>query len=55
MDKSNIFIIVLVVTVLAVRLYMKYVKKDGDKKKDHSINSAGTSSSDDDYEPYAKK
>ncbi len=57
MDTFKIFLIVLALTVLAVRLYLKYVKKD---KTGSGAGSPGTSipksrDTDDDYEPYSKR
>ena len=59
MDTVNIIIIVFAFSVLAVRMYLKYVKKAKGKKDADSKSPPGnilsSSSADDDYEPYSKK
>jgi hypothetical protein len=51
MDKVDILFFSAVLVILAVRLYLKYVKKNKDR-----IDPGGKISSDkeDDYEPYSK-
>jgi hypothetical protein len=56
-DKLQIVLIVVMFAFIAFRLYKKYLKKsdgkpDGLKKPGSSF---GSSSKDDDYEPYSKK
>ena len=56
MDKTEAILISLAFSVLAVRLYQKYIKKN--QGKPGSFTKTGSSFSslkDDDYEPYSKK
>ncbi len=58
MDKKDIIIFAAVFIALAIRLYMKYIKKDQSKfgsKNKQSASSFPSSTKDDDYEPYSKK
>jgi len=59
MGKVEIFLIIIAFAVLAFRLYQKYIKKDKGTQDSDSTNRggsiSGSSTSDDDYEPYAKK
>jgi septal ring-binding cell division protein DamX len=59
MNTIQIFIIVLAFSIIGVRLYLKYVKKDKDKTSSGSKGSNTVLSrsldKDDDYEPYAKR
>jgi hypothetical protein len=58
MDK-NIPVFAAIAVVLAVRLYMKYKKKDktkaGTEAKSSVITSFPSSLKDEEYEPYSKK
>ena len=59
MNKRDIIILITVMVVLAVRLYLKYKKKNiSSSKSDHKPASGpefSSSSKDDDYEPYSKR
>jgi hypothetical protein len=56
MDTKDIVIFAAVFTVLGIRLYQKYVKKDQNKSgTGTSTSGIPSSSKDDDYEPYSKK
>ena len=59
MDKNQILVFSAVVAVLAVRLYMKYKKKDkiksGTETKSPASASFPPASKDEEYEPYSKK
>jgi len=59
MGKSEIFLLILAATILFIRLYQKYKKKEQNKKGDNTKTSLGNVSSslskDDEYEPYSKK
>ena len=59
MDKIEIIAITAAFAILAVRLYMKYIKKDkrksGTDTKTLPDSIFSSSSKDDDYEPYSKK
>jgi len=59
MDKTQIIILSAAMSILAVRLYQKYIKKDKGKAGPETKTSAGSAfssfSKDDDYEPYSKK
>ena len=59
MDKYQIPVIAAIAAVLAVRLYMKYKKKDKTKTGTEAKSTAGTSFpssvKDEEYEPYSKK
>jgi Tfp pilus assembly major pilin PilA len=57
MDTKNIIIIVLVITVIGIRIYQKYGKKNqgGSSKGESQHSSMPASSGDDEYEPYSKK
>jgi Tfp pilus assembly major pilin PilA len=55
-DTIEIILLSAVLTVLGVRLYQKYIKKNQGKTGDGtSSGSSFSSSSHDDYEPYSKK
>jgi len=58
MDKTQIIIFSATIAVVAVRLYMKYMKKKNDRSgtdtKASSDSAFSSSSKDDDYEPYSK-
>ena len=55
MDKRDIIILLFVLVLVAFRLYLKYSKKKQDKSTtvQPSDPISGTSSEDDDYEPYS--
>ena len=58
MGKVEIIAIIFAVTIIAFRLYQKYIKKEKpnnstDQKASSDIS--GSPSADDDYEPYANK
>jgi hypothetical protein len=59
MDKTNIFILVFAATILAFRIYQKYIKKNRDAGKAGGMGSVSqhseSGSKDDEYEPYSKK
>jgi hypothetical protein len=59
MDKNQILVFSAIAAVLAIRLYMKYKKKDKIKSGTETKSSASTSfpssSKDEEYEPYSKK
>lgn len=58
MDKKDIIIFAAVFIALAIRLYMRYLKKEKGKfgsETKQSANSFPSSSKDEDYEPYSKK
>ena len=59
MEKIQIIVIILAVALVAFRLYQKYIRKDksseGNNRNDSKGNMPGSSATDDDYEPYAKK
>jgi len=58
MDRKNIIIFAAVFFAVAIRLYMKYIKKDNGKfgsEPKQSTTSFPSSSKDEDYEPYSKK
>lgn len=58
MDKKDVIIFAAVFIVLAIRLYMKYIKKNQEKSGSETKQSATSfpsSSKDEDYEPYSKK
>ena len=56
MDKTEVIIISIAFSVLAVRLYQKYIKKKQEKPGSGAKRSSSFSSlKDDDYEPYSKK
>jgi hypothetical protein len=59
MDKTEILLIAVIMSILAVRLYQKYKKKDLGKQGSDIKTKSGSlfpsSSKDDDYEPYSKK
>jgi hypothetical protein len=59
MDKTQIAIFTAAFAILAIRLYLKYVKKDKNKSGSNtnppSDISMHSSSKNDDYEPYSKK
>ena len=58
MDKNQIFILAAALVAVAIRLYMKYIKK-GKEQTGSDIKKSSTSfpssSKEDDYEPYLKK
>jgi hypothetical protein len=59
MDKTQIAIFTAAIAFLAIRLYLKYVKKDKNKSGSNSNPPSSklmpSSSKNDDYEPYSKK
>jgi hypothetical protein len=57
MDTKNIIVIVLLLTVVGIRIYQKYGKKNqgGSKKGGSQDSSMPASAGDDEYEPYSKK
>jgi hypothetical protein len=59
MDKSEIFVLIAALLFVAVRLYMKYIRKGTGKSGTDAKPPAGkifsSSSENDDYEPYSKK
>jgi hypothetical protein len=59
MDKTQVFIFVLLVAVLGFRIYQKYFSKNKNKQVTGNKSSKGSlsspSSKDDEYEPYSKK
>lgn len=59
MDTLELIALVLAGTILAVRLYLKYIKKGKEKSDADSGNRSSSeissSSKDNDYEPYARK
>ncbi len=59
MDKSEIFVLIAALLFVAVRLYMKYTRKNTGKSGTDAKASSGklfsSSSENDDYEPYSKK
>jgi hypothetical protein len=59
MDKSQIIIISAVAAALAVRLYLRYVKKNKSNTGGHPESDSGSSyplqDKDEEYEPYSKK
>jgi len=59
MDKNQILVFSAIAAVLAIRLYMKYKKKDkikpGTETKSSASTSFPSSSKDEEYEPYSKK
>jgi len=59
MEKSQIFIFALLISVVAFKLYQKYGKKnmssDSENKTKNSVGGIAGSSVKDDYEPYSKK
>ncbi len=59
MDKTQIFILVFAIAILAFRMYQKYIKKAKDKPVSDNQDSKGSQfispSKDEDYEPYSKK
>jgi hypothetical protein len=59
MDKNQILVFAAVSVVLAIRLYIKYKKKDkikpGSETKSSAPTSFPSSSKDEDYEPYSKR
>jgi hypothetical protein len=58
METKDLIVFVAVFFVLAIRLYMKYIKKDKGKPAGgakQSSTSFPSLSKDDDYEPYSKK
>jgi hypothetical protein len=59
MDKTQIIIFAAAASILAVRLYQKYIKKDKNKTETEKKSSPASSfpplSKDEDYEPYSKK
>ena len=59
MGKTEIILLILAITILAIRMYKKFTKKDGGNQKSNLKSSQDpllkSSSKDDDYEPYAKK
>jgi hypothetical protein len=58
MDTKQILIFAVAFIIVAIRLYMKYMKKN-DNKTGTGIKPSGTSfpssQKDEDYEPYSKK
>jgi len=57
MEKSEIILLVAVLTFAGFRMYQKYVKKDGPQtgEKSKITTSFPSSSKEDEYEPYSKK
>jgi len=59
MDKTQIAIFTAAFAILAIRLYLKYVKKNKNKSGSNTNSPSGksmpSSSMNDDYEPYSKK
>ncbi len=59
MDKTQVFIFVLLIAVLGFRIYQKYFSKNKNKQGTGNKSSEGSQSSpsskDDEYEPYSKK
>jgi len=57
MDKSTIFVIVLLAVALSIRLYSKFAKKETGKTGSDSRDklSGQSKSGEDEYEPYSKK
>jgi uncharacterized membrane protein YebE (DUF533 family) len=59
MDKTQVFIFVLLIAVLGFRIYQKYFNKNKNKQGTGNKSSEGSQSSpsskDDEYEPYSKK
>jgi hypothetical protein len=57
MDTKNLIVILLLLTVVGIRIYQKYGKKNqggGDKGRNPG-SSMPSSSDDDDYEPYSRR
>ncbi len=55
MDKNQIIIVVVILVAIAIRLYMKYVKKNQVTTGTKKNTSFPSGTIEDEYEPYSKK